>query len=132
MNLLTEHSPQLRDFVQRVQDRAQLENYEEAHQLSRASLRVLGQSVSGGEAKRLAEWVPPELQDELTEQSGHASAFDKKNFLEKIGGLTYSVDTDRVEQRVTAVLQVLRASAKGGELDDTIAQLPPELSRMFG
>lgn len=131
MDLLSTHSDELRGFVEQVQQRAGLDNYEEAHQLVRATLNVLGQSVSGGETKQLAGWLPPDVRNELTDQTGHASGFDKRNFLEKVGGMVYTVDLDRVEKQVRAALQVASASAPAGERDDLIAQLPPELGDLF-
>lgn len=130
-SLLTTHSQELRDFVTQVQQGARLENYEEAHQAARATLAVLGQSISGGEAQRLAAWVPPDLRDQLAGQSGQASAFDKPNFIEKISGMLYTVDPERVEKQIRAVLSTLRVAATDGELNDTISQLPPDLAELF-
>lgn len=131
MDMLGTHSDELRRFVEQVQQRAGLDNYEEAHQLVRATLNVLGQSISGGEAKQLGDWLPPDVRTELTDQSGHASGFDKRNFLEKVGGMVYTVDLEQVEKQVRAALQVARASAPDAERDDLIAQLPPELGDLF-
>lgn len=89
------------------------------------------QAGSGGETKQLAGWLPPDVRNELTDQTGHASGFDKRNFLEKVGGMVYTVDLDRVEKQVRAALQVASASAPAGERDDLIAQLPPELGDLF-
>ncbi|WP_020497072.1 DUF2267 domain-containing protein [Sciscionella marina] len=132
MDLLTTHSQDMRRFVEAVAQRAHVDRYEEASQLSQATIEVLGQAISGGEAAQLARWLPDELGSVLTEQSGNASRFDKFNFLDSIGARIPAVDTERVEQQVVAVLNVLRRTASGDELADTIAQLPPELSAMFG
>ena len=125
------HSDQLREFVEQVQQRAGLDNYEEAHQLVRATLNVLGQSISGGEAKQLAGWLPADVRTELTDQSGHAGGFDKRNFLEKVGGMVYTVDLDQVEKQTRAALQVVHAWAPDGERDDVLTQLSGELAEMF-
>jgi len=130
-NVLTTHSGELQDFLQRVQQSARLANYEEAHRAAQATLTVLGQSISGGEARRLAEWLPAELREQCAEQSGHATAFDKANFVDKVGGMLYTVDAERGENEIRAVLRQVRASAPHGELDDTISQLPAELAEMF-
>lgn len=128
---MTSHSDQLREFIQQIQHRASLEQYEEAHQLAVATLEALGQSVSGGQAQQLAQWVPPELGEELTGHTGHASAFDKSNFLDKIGGKIFTVDIERVEQYVRVTLQTVRSYAPTEEFDNTIAQLPDELAALF-
>jgi uncharacterized protein (DUF2267 family) len=126
-----EHDREMTDFVNTVRRDAKLEKYEEAEQLSRASLEALGQSISGGQAKQLAQWLPKQLQPELAEQHGQASAFDKAQFIDKVGGKIYSVDSDEVERQVGVVLATARAAAPSGEVDDTLAQLPPELSALF-
>ncbi|SNR36016.1 Uncharacterized conserved protein, DUF2267 family [Haloechinothrix alba] len=131
MNTTTGHSTEMHQFVRNVQDRAGLETYGESHQLSRAAMTVLGQSVSGGQAKKLAAWLPPELHAELAEEHGHATAFDKHAFLDKIAGFIPSVDLDEVEKQVSAVLRTLHGSAPEDELTDTIDQLPPELAALF-
>lgn len=130
--ILTHHTQHLRDFVTEVQQRAGLKRYAEAHQLASATVGVLGESISGGEAKQLAQWLPKELATELSAKTGQATAFDKANFVEKVGGKVYSVDTEKVEGQIEAVLRTLRETAKSGELSDTIDQLPPELAAMFG
>lgn len=131
MDELTTHSTALREFVNDVQRRAEVDSYEEAHQLSHATLGALGEAVSGGQAQQLSGWLPPELAQELAEKSGHAQAFDKPNFLDAVGGAIHTVDDQRVERQVTGVLNALRGSAPAGELDDTIAQLPRELAALF-
>lgn len=125
-------STTLQEFVQRVQGLADIGNYDEAEQVARATLSSLGETVSGGQAKQLATWLPPELQAELAEKHGQASSFDKRQFLDKVAGKIYTVELDRAEAQVSAVLQVVRSAAPSNEIDDTIAQLPPELSAMFG
>lgn len=127
----SERSQQMSEFVEQVRERAGIDNVEEADQLSRASAQVLGQTISGGQAENLALQLPDELGAELAAQRGQASAFDKAQFLEKIGGKILSVDADRVERQVSAVLSTIRDTARRGELDDTLAQLPPELAEMF-
>jgi uncharacterized protein (DUF2267 family) len=124
-------STTLQEFVQRVQSMADLANYDEAEQVARATLSTLGETVSGGEAKQLGSWLPPELQSELAEKHGQASSFDKRQFLDKVAGKIYTVDLDRAEVQVSAVLQVLRSAAPANEINDTIAQLPQQLAAMF-
>lgn len=129
--MFAKRSQEMSTFVDQVQQRAGLDNTEEADQLSRASVQVLGQAISGGQAEQLARWLPDELSTELAAQSGQASGFDKPQLLEKVGGKILTVDSDEIERQVAAVLSTLRASAPEGELDDTLAQLPPELETLF-
>lgn len=131
MVMRTVHTEEMKAFVDAVRQRAELADYDEAQQLCRACLEVLGESISGGEAGKLAQWLPDDLSGQLGTQTGHASRFDKLGFLDKIGGKVHSVDRERVERQVAAVLNTIRASAPREELGDTIAQLPPELAAMF-
>lgn len=130
-NVPNQDNAELEEFVRSAQQRAGLESYNEAHQLCRATMRALGTSISGGQAKQLALWLPDPLTAELGERSGQADRFDKANFLDKIGGETHTVDAGSMEHQVSAVLSVLRSWAPADRIDDTIAQLPPELSALF-
>lgn len=131
MSLLSTHTEHLREFVQKVQQRANLDNYEEAHQLIRATLNTLGKSISRGEASQLADWLPVELQEELAEQSAQAHRFDKSHFIEDVGGNIHTTDPEQVENQASAALHEVRAAAPSGELDATIEQLPHGLAEMF-
>ncbi|WP_026454810.1 DUF2267 domain-containing protein [Saccharomonospora iraqiensis] len=126
-----ERSQQMTEFAEKVRERAGIDNVEEADQLSRACAQVLGETISGGQAENLALQLPDELGAELAAQRGQASSFDKAQFLEKVGGKILSVDTDRVERQVAAVFATIRETTRKGELNDTLAQLPPELTEMF-
>lgn len=130
-NVPYQDSENLEEFVRQVQEHAGLDSYNEAHQLARATVRALGTSISGGQATQLAQWLPDKLQDELADKTGQASRFDKTNFLEKVAGQIHSVDLESVETQVSATLGVVRSSASAEQLEDTIAQLPRELSVMF-
>lgn len=131
MNLITEHSTELADFVHQVQHRARLDNYHEAYQLSLATLGTLAETISAGEARQLARWLPVELAKRLAIQTGHANRVSPNAFLEKIGGHVTTVDTNRLTEQVHGTLQTVRATAPTGELDDTIAQLPPQIATLF-
>lgn len=131
MIMRTVHTEEMRAFVEAVRERAGLANYEEANQLCSACLEVLGETISGGEAGKLAEWLPDELGGTLSAQHGPASRFDKPSFLDKVGGKVHSVDSERVERQVQAVLNTTRAQAPREEFADTVAQLPPELAALF-
>lgn len=131
MNLITEHSEELITFVHDVQHRAGLDNYHEAHQLSLATLGTLGETISGGEARQLARWLPMELAKRLATQTGQANRVSPNAFLEKVGGQVTTVDPDRLDAQVRATLQALRDTAPAGELNDTIAQLPQPIAALF-
>ncbi|MGH3096331.1 MAG: DUF2267 domain-containing protein [Streptosporangiales bacterium] len=126
-----EDSEQLQAFVRQVQERAGLGSYNETHQLARATVRALGASVSAGQAEQLAQWLPDKLRAELGTKDGQAARFDKASFVDTVGGEIHTVDTGRVETQAAAVLQSIRAAAPSEQINDTLAQLPPELAAMF-
>lgn len=131
MNLITEHDPQLGDFVHEVQHRADLNNYHEAHQLSLATLGTLGETISGGEGRQLARWLPLELAKPLATHTGQANRVSPNAFLEKVGSQVTTIDPGRLTGQIRATLQTVRNTAPAGELDDTIAQLPTQIAALF-
>lgn len=107
-------------------------HHEQAEELTRATLRELGRSISAGEAARLADWLPAELRGELTADSGQARRIDKRTFVDAVGRASPSTDVATVEKQVRAVFRAVRSEVHDGhELSDTLAQLPSGLVEMF-
>lgn len=126
-------SRELRSFVSQVGERAGLEQEEEAERLARATFRQLGERLSSGQARDLSGTLPAELATELkARQSGQARAFDKDELIDRVSGEVHSVDAERVEAQVRAVLSTLKQWAPPGQIDDTLAQLPAGLADLFG
>lgn len=86
------------EFVNRVQALAGLDSYEQAERVTSATLQVLGESVSRGEAKRLARWLPPELAGELAARDGVAKGFGARGVDAK-GLDTKGLDTKRFDAK---------------------------------
>jgi uncharacterized protein (DUF2267 family) len=121
---------QFQEFLAGVGRRAELDR-DQAERVDRATLGALGRTISGGQARQLAEWLPPELGAELAEHHGQAEAFDRTNFLDSVGAHTFSVDPDVVAEQARATLQTMRAEAPTDQIEDTLAQLPPALAELF-
>ncbi len=121
----------MEEFLGRVQQRSGLTTREEADRTTRATLGALAEAITGGQMGDLSPGLPMELRPEIEQARGQARAFDKDAFLDRITGQTDTVDLEKAETRARAVLQTLHEWAPEGEIDDTVEQLPPELSRMF-
>ncbi len=118
-------------FFDRVRQRAHLDSKEDASRIAHATLTVLGERLSGGQADDLSPSLPIELRRHLSTGSGQATAFDRASFLDAVSGHTGSVDLDDTERHVRAVLATVRDWAPRSEIDDTLAQMPRELAALF-
>ncbi|SDP92252.1 Uncharacterized conserved protein, DUF2267 family [Actinopolyspora xinjiangensis] len=123
--------PTMTSFLGQVGRRAELADGTEADRLARASIRALSERLAAGQLNDLAPALPPELREELYGFGGQAVAFDKDTFLDQVSGEIDTVDLDEVERRVEAVFEVLLRWIPDEEIEDTVAQLPPDLADMF-
>ncbi|GAA3752416.1 DUF2267 domain-containing protein [Salinactinospora qingdaonensis] len=119
------------DFLARVQQQSGLTSREEADQVTRATLTALGERISGGQMSDLAALLPRQLTPEVEHGRGQAKSFDKGAFLDRVSGDIGTTDLDAVERETRGVLRTLQEWAPEGEVDNTLAQLPPELAGMF-
>ncbi|QBI53120.1 DUF2267 domain-containing protein [Streptomonospora litoralis] len=117
-------------FLGRVQQHGGLASRGEAQRLTESTLAALQRSLSGGQFNDLARNLPPALQPER-EASGQAVAFDKGAFLDKVSGGVATTDAAETEQLVSAVLNTVREWLPHEETDNTLAQLPKDLSTLF-
>jgi uncharacterized protein (DUF2267 family) len=125
--------PALQRFVEQVQRLAGLSTESEAETLTRATLSKLGERISSGQARDLTAALPAELAAELTSHATpQATAFQRDELLDQVSGVIHSVDIETVEAQVVAVLTTLKQWVPGDQLDDTFAQLPPDLVNLFG
>lgn len=121
----------MENLLARVQQLGELDSRTEAERATRATLRALAESITGGQMDDLAPGLPATLRPEIEQARGQARSFDKATFLDRITGGLDTVDLDKAEAQVRAVLGALYERVPAGEIEDTIGQLPPELARMF-
>ncbi|MDS1272415.1 DUF2267 domain-containing protein [Lipingzhangella sp. LS1_29] len=117
-------------FLARVQQHAGLTNRAEARRLTEATLNELAVAVSGGQVEQLVRNLPEPLQPG-TPKAGQATAFDKQAFLDAVSGSVPSTDLEEMEVLASAVLNAVREEAPDRQVDDTLAQLPPDLAALF-
>ncbi|WP_438387731.1 DUF2267 domain-containing protein [Actinopolyspora saharensis] len=121
----------MRTFAEQVQQTAGMTSTDEASRVVRATLTTLAEAISGGQVDELVEGLPPEVRRELSQRSGQARSLGETEFLDRVSGEIATTDLEATEQQVRAVLTTLRQWAPHGEIDDTAAQLPRSLAKLF-
>lgn len=124
-------STQMRNFAEQVRQGAELSSRDEASRVARATLTTLAEAVSAGQVDELAEGLPEELRNELSQRSGQARSLNRTEFLDRVSGEIATTDLETTEQQVRAVLTTLRQWAPSGETSDTVAQLPGSIAELF-
>lgn len=120
------------ELVSAVRSTAGLHTIEHGESAIRATLRVLGRRLSGGETQDLAAQLPPAFTDALP-ATGPGERFGVDEFYEEVAedeGLGCSKEQAR--QHARAVMAALKASLTGGEFDDVAAQLPNDYADLLG
>lgn len=126
-----EYTSRMESFLTRVQQVGELSSRDEADRATRATLGALAESITGGQMDELTPGLPRELRAQVEQASGQARSFSKEAFLDRVTGGTGTVDTGKAETQARAVLRTLYEWAPAGEIDDTVRQLPSDLSDMF-
>jgi uncharacterized protein (DUF2267 family) len=107
-----------------------LTDTEMAETLTRATLQVLAQRISGGEARDLALQLPSPFEEWLRSEHEHAEPFDLEVFIQRVADLAL-VDFEAARAGVRAVFQTLREAVTGNEFKDVLAQLPREYTALL-
>jgi uncharacterized protein (DUF2267 family) len=102
---------------------------ETAESAARAVLQTLAERIERGEARDLAEVLPPELAPWLHKDRPEAEAFHLDEFLRRVAERA-EVDAEAAERYAVAVLAAIGRSAPD-ELADAAAQLPSDFDRVL-
>jgi uncharacterized protein (DUF2267 family) len=116
------------EFVTSVADRAGLPR-DEAESLTHASLRVLAERLTGGEAEDLRAQLPKQLQEDLVSPDERAQSFGADEFARRVAQRTGTNEAD-AGAGVIAVLATIRDAVTPGEFDDVLAQLGREFAAL--
>jgi uncharacterized protein (DUF2267 family) len=116
------------DFISAVADRTALPR-NEAEELTRATLRVLAERISGGEAEDLKAQMPRQLQVDLIPPQENAEPFDADEFARRVSRRTGMNEAD-TGAGVLAVLATIRDAVTPGEFDDILSQLGREFAEL--
>jgi uncharacterized protein (DUF2267 family) len=98
--------------------------------LTRATLHVLAQRISGGEARDVARQLPSDLDEALRPEHERAEPFDLEVFIQRVADRAF-VDFEAARDGVRAVFQTLREAVTGDEFEDVLAQLPREYTALL-
>ncbi|UJS17306.1 MAG: DUF2267 domain-containing protein [Candidatus Jettenia sp.] len=119
------------EFTGQVQSRARLASTDEAIRAIRATLETLGERLFGNEADDLASQLPTELKPYLL-QAKSKEGFDLNEFFRRVcqkeGG---GIELPDAVYHARAVVSVLCDAVSPGELNDILAQLPPDYDDLF-
>lgn len=111
-------------------DRMPLTDREMAEDLTRATLQVLAQRISGGEARDLAAHLPAEMREWLQPDREKAEPFDLEVFIQRVADRAL-LDFDAARDGVRAVFRTLREAVPGDEFEDVLSELPPEYTTLL-
>jgi uncharacterized protein (DUF2267 family) len=111
-------------------DGAPLTDTEMAEALTRATLQVLAQRISGGEARDLADQLPRGFEEWLRPEHEKAEPFDLEVFIQRVADRAF-VDFEAARAGVRAVFQTLREAVTGDEFEDVLSELPREYTALL-
>jgi uncharacterized protein (DUF2267 family) len=110
-------------FIAVVQEEAGGVSYENAQRATVARLETLGERISDGQARDIAQQLPAPLRTVIVD--GRApEAFDVGAFLRRVAERE-GVSKDLAREHARAVFTALGRPVDGKEIDDMRAQLPP-------
>jgi uncharacterized protein (DUF2267 family) len=118
-----------REFIESVQKRATVSE-DEAERLTRATMTVLADRITGGEAEDLAAQLPRGVRDYLVSRREEAEKFDLEEFIRRVSERA-GVDVETATRGVRAVLSTVRRAVTSGEFEDVLAQLPKEFAEFI-
>jgi uncharacterized protein (DUF2267 family) len=114
------------EFIDRVAQRTGV-SHEHAAMLTQATLQVLGDRISGGQAADLEAQLPEKLARPLRRSPQKpAESYGFAQFVDKVRGMAPDVPQEAVVPGIRAVLLTLRDAVPEKEFTDTMAQLPQE------
>ena len=119
-----------KEFLESVTVRGRL-SPQQAERLTEATLTVLADRISTGEAEDLAAQLPKGVRDWLVSKEEPAQKFDLEEFIRRVSERA-GVDLDTATRGARAVLSTIRRAVTTGEFEDVLAQLPKEFREFIG
>jgi uncharacterized protein (DUF2267 family) len=125
------------EFINRVQEREELDSPEEAAAAVKATLGTLGEMLSPKERHDLAAELPKPLKNCLTlwverppRELTHPHRFSLEEFYNRVAARS-EVGYPAAVKHSQAVIQVLKHAVSGGELRDVLRELPDEYEELL-
>ncbi len=119
----------LKDYVEFVKERSNIQSDAQAEKAIEVVLQVLGERISPEQAEDIASVLPPQLKFYLM-QTPAAEKFHLPQFLERISQRE-GVNMQAAEEHARAVLSVLAEWIPRAELRNTLAQIPNDMRNLF-
>lgn len=116
------------DFLLSAQIRTGLPR-DESETLIHATLRVLAERLTAGEANDLRAQLPGELQGDLIPPEPEAQPFGPDEFAERVARMA-RLPVEEARNGMVAVLATTREAVSEGEFDDVLAQLGGDFARL--
>ena len=118
------------EFIETVSERTGPPR-EAAETLTHASLQVLGERLSGGEAQDLSAQLPKELKGDLdVPEQKPAEGFGAEEFTRRVAERA-GMDEVAAQLGAAAVLATLGEAVTPGEFDDVLSQLGREFEALM-
>jgi uncharacterized protein (DUF2267 family) len=114
-------------FITTIEQRAGI-SWIDAERAARATLQTLGERISAGQARQLAEEEPLQIRRWLLEDGADAQDFDVEEFLRRVAD-RMGVDTEAAEHHAKAVFIALARLVRRDEIAHLAARLPIEYKR---
>ena len=119
------------DLYETIRERGELETTEAARDAARATLRTLGERITHGEAKDLADGLPQELAGAITGPENQAEAFGPREFVDRVSDREDDADQEAAQRHVRATLETIAERANHEEWRDVRDQLPEEYTPLY-
>jgi uncharacterized protein (DUF2267 family) len=116
-------------FITTIEQRAGI-SWVDAERAARATLQTLGERISAGQARQLAEDLPLQIRRWLLDDGVEAQDFDVGEFLRRVAERE-DVDPETAEHHAKAVFIALARLVRGEEIAHLAAQLPNEYKRLL-
>jgi uncharacterized protein (DUF2267 family) len=117
-------------FITTIQQKAGI-SWDEAERAARATLLTLGERLSSGQARDIANDLPDELGAWLRQPGGDSQGFGVIEFVRRVADRE-DVDTDTAERHARAAFIALARLVRGDEIEDLAAELPKEYATLLG
>lgn len=117
------------EIVSAVQQSTGIGDQASAERAVRATLKVLGSRLAGGEAHDVAAQLPPGLAEVLPAE-GPGERFEVDEFYRRVAA-EEGADVGVARQHARAVAAALQAAITDGELRDLQSQLPDSYTELF-
>jgi uncharacterized protein (DUF2267 family) len=119
------------EFIESVRQRTGIPR-EAVETLTHATLQVLAERLSGGEAEDLQAQLPKELKEDLAvPKQKPAESFGAAEFTRRVAERA-GIDEVAAQIGAAAVLATIGAAVTPGEFDDVLSQLGREFAALIG